>query len=171
MEALPDIPRRVLVLMGGTDPTRSAVTVGLACSDAFPLADVTVVSPAPAGSKTAVRVVPRIEDMATAMSDADLVVTAAGSTLWEVCCLGRPAAAVQVADNQRDVYGRLSASGIVHGLGEVPVDRFEVAARLRALTAERGALRRLASAAARLVDGRGAERVIKELEARMERQS
>jgi spore coat polysaccharide biosynthesis predicted glycosyltransferase SpsG len=169
VESIPDRPRTVLVLMGGTDPTKSSLTVALACKDAFPEADVTAVSPSIAGSPSeVVRVVSRVEDVATAMAATDLVVTAAGSTLWEVCCLARPAAALRVAENQRDVYGRLTTAGVVHGLGGVPVDRKTLAERLRAMTAGTGALRRLAAAGASLVDGLGAQRVVDKLDEHME---
>ena len=39
-------------------------------------------------------------DMASLMAEADLCITAAGSTLWEVAALGLPSVAVIVADNQ-----------------------------------------------------------------------
>lgn len=175
--ALGTHPRTVLVVMGGTDPTGSAPTVGQACADAFPDAEVTVVAPTPTPTQTAplvaggrVTVVPRIEDMAAAMLASDLVVSAGGSTVWELCCLAKASATVQVAANQADVYRRLTAAGVVAGLGTVPVDRADVADRLRAIVAVPDALPRLARAAAALVDGRGASRVVEHLDARMEGQ-
>lgn len=175
IDALGPLPRTVLVVMGGTDPTGSARTVGLSCADAFPGADITVVAPtAPQESddlsSTGVTVVPRIEDMAAAMLATDLVVSAGGSTVWELCCLAKASATVQVAANQADVYRRLTAAGVVVGLGTVPVDRADVTARLRAMVAVPDALPRLARAAAALVDGRGAIRVVEHLDARMEGQ-
>lgn len=166
---LPAAPRRVLVVMGGTDPSGSAPVVGAACRAAFPNAEVVVVSPggAPACPDCELVVVSRIADMGAAILAADLVVTAAGSTLWEVCCLARPAAAVEVAPNQRDVYARLRDSGTVVGLGSAPVDGRDVTEALRRLIARPGALRDLARAGAALVDGRGAQRVVREVELHM----
>ena len=64
--------------------------------------------------------------MALELLRADLVVTAAGSTLWEAFCLGRPVAAVQVAANQAQVYARLVADGTVIGLGSAPMTADDV---------------------------------------------
>jgi len=164
---LPDVPRHVLVMMGGTDPTGSAGAVARACLAAFPQASVDVVLPdlpATEQPRTVGRLteLPRLEDVARRMLEADLVVTAAGSTVWEVCALARPAAALEVAGNQSDVYGRLVAGRLVLGLGRVPVDEAGVVAVLRSLAEAPGELRRLASAASRLVDGQGADRVLEE---------
>jgi spore coat polysaccharide biosynthesis predicted glycosyltransferase SpsG len=157
--------------MGGTDPTGSAFTVGQACADAFPTAVVTVVAPtAGPDQDPRLTVVPRIVDMATAMLGSDLVVSAGGSTVWELCCLARPAATVQVATNQADVYQRLTSAGVVVGLGAAPVLRAEAARRLRAMVARPDSLATLARAASELVDGRGAERVMKHLDSILERQ-
>lgn len=94
--------------------------------------------------------------------DADLVLAAAGTSLWELLCLGAAAAVVRVADNQLVGYGRTVATGAVAGLGpldELRTDPSCAVARLtRLLTApeERAALRAQAWA---LVDGRGRARV------------
>jgi UDP-2,4-diacetamido-2,4,6-trideoxy-beta-L-altropyranose hydrolase len=165
-------PRRVLVVMGGSDPTGSAPGVANACARALPEADILVV--APAGSVAEgprVRSVARIASMATEMMGVDLVVTAAGSTLWEAFCLARPVAALLVAANQTDVYRRLVADGVVLGLGGSPVVPDEVASVLtRELMAE-GVLLRFAEAGARMVDGLGAQRVASEIERATERWS
>jgi spore coat polysaccharide biosynthesis predicted glycosyltransferase SpsG len=161
----PEQPNRVLVVMGGTDPTGSAPLVAAACARALPSARVLVVAPdgaVPPAER--VRSVPRIDDMAGGLRAADLVVTAAGSTLWEAFCLGRPVAAVEVAANQSAVYRRLVADGVVIGLGSAPLDEDAVASRLLAGLAGPGRSRGLADAGARMVDGRGAERVAREIE-------
>ena len=170
---LPDgEPRNVLVVMGGTDPTGSARVVGAACLEAFSDADVLVVTPEGWGARSPrLRTVPRIGQMATALVDCDLVVTAAGSTLWEAFCLGRPVAALRVADNQTDVYTQLVGDGIVLGLGSVPASIGEVALSLAAGLSDPGTLRRLGRAGGRLVDGRGTERVAEAIDQAMERWS
>lgn len=162
IEALPNVPARVLVLMGGTDPTGSGGAVARACLAAFPQASVDVVLPGTVLTRTVGRLTerPRLEDVAQRMLAADLVVTAAGSTVWECCCMARPAAALEVAGNQSDVYGRLVAGRLVLGLGRAPVDEAEVVEVLRSLAGTPGELRRLAGAAAKLVDGQGADRVL-----------
>ena len=50
-------------------------------------------------------------DMASLMHDADFAVSGAGSTVWELCTLGLPAAVVVVAENQRAAAAALSERG------------------------------------------------------------
>jgi UDP-2,4-diacetamido-2,4,6-trideoxy-beta-L-altropyranose hydrolase len=168
-DVLPDVPRTVLVLMGGTDPTGSAAPTARACQEAFPDAVVTAVGCADGTSPSRVRFVDRITDMPSAMLASDLVVSAGGSTLWELCCLARPMAVLQVAANQGNVYSHLTRSGTVLGLGSTPVEPEDLVALLRSAASEPGTLRRLARAGASLVDGLGAERVTRSLERRLER--
>ncbi|NMM34333.1 MAG: hypothetical protein HHJ13_10115 [Phycicoccus sp.] len=162
IDALPDVPGDILVMMGGTDPTGSAPAVARACLTAFPQASVGVVVPGHARTRTVGRLteLPRLQRVAQRMLEADLVVTAAGSTIWELSCLARPIAALEMASNQSDVYRRLVADNLVLGLGRPPIDEAELVTALRSLTAAPGELRRLATVAARLVDGRGADRVL-----------
>jgi len=159
---VPEVPGRILVTMGGTDTTGSGRAVARACLVAFPQASVDVILPDTVRARTVGRLteLPRLQDMASRMLQADLVVTAAGSTVWELCCLARPVAALEVASNQSDVYGRLVAGRLVLGLGQPPIDEAKVVDALRSLTETPGELRRLATAAAGLVDGQGADRVL-----------
>ena len=50
-------------------------------------------------------------DVASLLATADLAFGAGCSSAWERCCLGVPAVAVGVADNQRDVLSVLSHAG------------------------------------------------------------
>lgn len=162
ISGLPDVPGRIFAMLGGTDPTGSAGAVAQACLVAFPQASVDVVIPGIARARTVGRLteLPRAHDVAPRMLAADLVVTATGSTVWELCCLARPVAAIEVASNQSGVYRRLVSDGLVLGLGRLPIDETKVVEALRSLTQTPGELRRLATRAARLVDGHGADRVL-----------
>lgn len=161
---LPDVPRRVLVLFGGTDATGMAWPAASAAALAFPDADVRVVSstsipqlpPRVAGRITRLDHVDSIHEE---MLAADLVLSAGGTTLWELCCLARPMAVVAVAGNQQPTYDEMARRGAILPVGRTPVrDPEALADRLRELTGP-GALRAVAAAAARLTDGRGSERV------------
>jgi UDP-2,4-diacetamido-2,4,6-trideoxy-beta-L-altropyranose hydrolase len=95
-------------------------------------------------------------DMARLTLQADAGIGAGGSTTWERCTLALPTLQVTLAENQRQAAAAVAASGaalVVDGLGPA-FD--EAAARLLADAALR---LRLAQAAARLCDGRGADRV------------
>ncbi|KIR66894.1 PseG/SpsG family protein [Micromonospora haikouensis] len=177
--ATPAARPRVLAFFGGTDAFGAApVLARVLLATGHPM-DLTVVvgradveaelaALAP-GRGQAVRPVPPTDDLPALVTAADLVVSAAGTSTWELCCLGAPAALVCVVDNQRESYGRVVDAGLVAGLGELPA---LAAAGLPGRTARAGAARTLralldsperrAALAARAwatVDGRGRARV------------
>ncbi|MCA1655425.1 MAG: bifunctional UDP-2,4-diacetamido-2,4,6-trideoxy-beta-L-altropyranose hydrolase/GNAT family N-acetyltransferase, partial [Pseudonocardiaceae bacterium] len=88
---------------------------------------------------------------------ADLVVSAAGVTLLELCCIGVPVALTQVADNQAAGYAAAVAQGLAAGLGTDPREHTEV---LRALLVDPARRQAMADTAKATVDGRGADRVL-----------
>jgi UDP-2,4-diacetamido-2,4,6-trideoxy-beta-L-altropyranose hydrolase len=97
--------------------------------------------------------------MAALLATSDLAVGAGGGATWERCCLGVPALALPLADNQHALLAGAARVGLVYVPdGGVPTAA-TLAVHLRALIAN-GALRESISAAGlALVDGRGAERV------------
>jgi spore coat polysaccharide biosynthesis predicted glycosyltransferase SpsG len=93
---------------------------------------------------------------------ADVVVSAAGSSAWELLSLGRCAALVVVADNQVAGYRRLVGAGVAAGLGtldDLSLAGASVVSSLTSLLSDPGRRTTLARAAWRSVDGRGRERV------------
>lgn len=100
-------------------------------------------------------------DMAGLMAAADLAIGAGGTTSWERACLGLPALVTMIADNQRDnVLGLVDAGAAI----SVPPGA-AFAARLTeaisALCSDPERVSRMSTAAAKLVDGRGADRLAK----------
>ena len=95
--------------------------------------------------------------------DADVAVSAAGTTLWELLSMGVPTALIQLVANQSDNYHFVASRGLVVGLGSIAdpsmsdeargdlLKTFLTDQRLRAEIAQRGQY---------LVDGRGAERIV-----------
>jgi len=172
-----DGPLTVLVVMGGTDPTGCAPLVVEALAQVGAPLDVTVVSVAETAEQLAslgetwtsgrLRVTAPVPDLLARMAAADVVVTAAGTSTWEVCALGRPMALVAAVDNQRTGHDRVVAAGGAIGLGG-PGDLADVqatTARLRPLLTDNAVRDRVARAAHRLVDGLGAWRVVSAWEA------
>ncbi len=167
----------VLVVMGGTDPARCAPLVVEALGRLDLELDVTVVSvPGTAGAladlaagwaRGRLRVTTPVPDLPALMAAADVVVTAAGTTTWELCALRRPMALVAVVDNQRAGHDRVVAAGGAVGLGGVAdlADVEATAATLRPLLTDAALRDRVAAAAHRLVDGLGAWRVVSAWEA------
>ncbi|SCL32521.1 Spore coat polysaccharide biosynthesis protein SpsG, predicted glycosyltransferase [Micromonospora nigra] len=171
-----DVDRpRVLAFFGGTDAAGAAAPLArLLLSTGRPMeltvvvgrpevaADLAALTPAPGQS---LRPVPPTGGLPALIDAADLVVSAAGTSTWELCCLGAPSALVCVVDNQREAYHRVVGAGLAAGLGELPAltadgDRARAGAgtlaRLLASGRDRAALSARAWAA---VDGLGRVRV------------
>ena len=110
----------------------------------------------------AVRLENSVLDMASLMLKADVVITAAGSTCWECCCLGVPMLTIVAAENQRAIGEALVATGASVNLGwheHVTVDL--VAGKLADVVKDPATRRRMTANAKGLVDGKGAARVVK----------
>jgi spore coat polysaccharide biosynthesis predicted glycosyltransferase SpsG len=97
---------------------------------------------------------------------ADLAVTAAGSTVWELACLGTPMIVLGTADNQEAVLRGLQVERAAVVLGRVEsIPPGGITRAVRALLADPAVLQDLSRRASHLVDGRGAERVVDVIEA------
>ncbi|MGY1748072.1 PseG/SpsG family protein [Modestobacter sp. SYSU DS0511] len=161
---LPERPRRVLSLFGGTDAAGMASVGASAAALAFPEAEVRAVVPAAGRSalpadRPRITVLDHVAAIHEEMLLADLVVSAGGTTLWELCCLARPTAVVAVVANQLPAYRELTARGAVLPLADRPVtDPGLLGERLRRLVSGTP-LGAVARRAAELTDGQGAERV------------
>lgn len=102
-----------------------------------------------------------VDDMATEMAWADVAVSAAGSTCWELASMGIPGLVVSLAPNQRPIAAGLAQLGIVEDLGpEERVVATDVSRALSAIMADPGRRAQMAAQGRSLVDGRGAERVV-----------
>jgi spore coat polysaccharide biosynthesis predicted glycosyltransferase SpsG/RimJ/RimL family protein N-acetyltransferase len=146
----------VVVTLGGfaadqAEELCDSLAVGLDAAGAS--AEVT--TPARAGATDA---------MAELLARATVVVSAAGTTAWELASLGRPALLVTVAENQGPVAAGLARTGAAVDLG--PLDGLSGDRLLAAVTdLLDDPLRRdaLGARGRALVDGRGAPRVVTEL--------
>jgi spore coat polysaccharide biosynthesis predicted glycosyltransferase SpsG len=108
--------------------------------------------------------------LAEVARSADLVVSAAGSSTWELLSLGSCAALVVVADNQEVGYRRLVDAGLAAGLGtlrELALLRRDTVVALTSLLSDHRERTALSRAAWRSVDGHGRERAADALVARL----
>lgn len=175
-------PARILLVLGGTDslgltrllvealrhlPVVATVTAVLAPGQAPsyeepPVGRQTAKGPVRA-ERTDLRLVapgPRLPEL---VADADVVVSAAGTTTHELCHIGVPGALICVADNQRRGYDALVASKGAVGLGtaaDVSADPSSVTAAVAALLGDPDRYQRMSVTAGRLVDGEGAQRIL-----------
>jgi spore coat polysaccharide biosynthesis predicted glycosyltransferase SpsG len=162
----------VLVTVGGDD-ARNVTADLMGCLDrASGVFDVRVavgpfsgggdrVDQAARGSRRAVTVVRGAADLREFMLEADIAVSAAGQTLYELAAAGTPTIAFAVADNQAGSLRGLAGAGVVRSAGRASDPGFHdrLAALVDSLTSDAGARAGLSAAGQRLVDGRGAARV------------
>jgi UDP-2,4-diacetamido-2,4,6-trideoxy-beta-L-altropyranose hydrolase len=164
--------RRILVSLGGTDPSNltGKVLRGIVLSGVEAAIDVVLGGTAPhleevralaAASPLATSVHTAVEDMASVMSNADLAVGAAGTTSWERCALGLPSLMLVIADNQELVAQSLDQAGAAACLGRhETVTEERLAAEVRTLATNPSRLDAMAARAADLCDGRGTQRTM-----------
>ncbi len=172
-EPAPEGRPAVFAFFGGTDAfgaapvvTRALVTTGapfdlrvVGASERL-RAELAEIVP---GRDQRVTVIEPTSALASEVVGADVVLSAAGTSSWELLCLGAACAFVCVADNQVVSYERVVTDGAVAGLGRLEELRGDPSAAVEALgrllrdEAARAGLRRAGS---RLVDGRGRERVV-----------
>lgn len=163
---------RVLAVFGGTDAFGAGPHVMTAlAATGLPFA-ATVIAPRPE-LVDAIRAVPLGPDqtiepigpttrLAAEAVASDLVLSASGTSTWELLCLGAAAGLVCVVENQVIGYERTVATGAAAGVGvlsELAVDPAPAVAVLARLLTDHAERARLAAAGWRLVDGRGRARV------------
>jgi UDP-2,4-diacetamido-2,4,6-trideoxy-beta-L-altropyranose hydrolase len=163
----------VLVTLGGSTPADVGVRVMESLGRAK-IQDVRVIfvvggsSPdVPALENCAVRFGQQISirrdvsNMADLMAQADIAISAAGSTCWELCLLGLPSILLDVADNQVAIALELSNRGCALYAGSgIRVAPDELASSVESLLASQQKRQSISLRARQLVDGLGAERVI-----------
>lgn len=104
-----------------------------------------------------------VSSMAELMSAADLAVSAAGSTVYELCAMGVPTVIFTFAENQRPMAKALRAKAGFFHAGDVELEGesalYEISKGLRALIDSQERAHKLKRVMRELTDGRGAERI------------
>lgn len=160
--------QRVLIVLGGTDAGDGVTAmVRLALAGLAPV-ELRVIAPGEE-ALAAVRAVPvpdgssveaslpvlAVEEL---MTWADLVLSAAGTTVWELCCVGAPMALVTVAPNQLRNYQLVLDAGLAVGISALAdVVSGQVTALPAVLATD--AVNEAGARAWKTVDGLGADRV------------
>lgn len=162
-----DVPRRILVSLGATDPDNVTAAVLHSLGDAGIRAEIDLVLGRAAPHLDAVRALALdipgrvtvhagVDDMATLMNEADIAVGAAGSSSWERCCLGLPTVLLVIADNQRP-----GAAGLADAGAAIAVDSAAaVGTAVRDLWRSADRRHAMGAAAAAVCDGHGTTRVL-----------
>jgi UDP-2,4-diacetamido-2,4,6-trideoxy-beta-L-altropyranose hydrolase len=106
----------------------------------------------------------QLPHLADLMSQADLAISAGGSTIWELLFFGVPALVTTTADNQVASVRSLNEHGLVIWLGyaqHVVVDH--VKKTLSEMLIQVELLHRLSESGWKMVDGRGVDRIVSEI--------
>ncbi len=168
----PPVARRLLVTFGGSDPhDLTAMAIRAIHSIDEPRLVTTVIAasedlktrlgPLAADGPQQIEVLGHVTDMADHMVRADLAIAAAGRTSWERALLKLPSLVVTIAENQRSIAEALQRAGAATDLGWWRDVREDTLAEAIRDTAQNEPLRRQqAASAGRIVDGRGAQRVV-----------
>ncbi|WP_128926868.1 UDP-2,4-diacetamido-2,4,6-trideoxy-beta-L-altropyranose hydrolase [Bradyrhizobium guangxiense] len=163
---------RILVCYGGSDPTNeTAKAVRAIASLATPSVKVdVVVGPTNPHAHAIVqlcsglsgaRVYRGADNIAELMRRADLSIGAGGGMSWERCCLGLPAVAGDIAENQVGALTALADVGAALYLGSAPAVTIEMLAEsLLSLLDDALRVRAMGEAALALVDGEGRNQVV-----------
>ena len=169
---IPQVARKVLVTLGGSDPDNQTLKVirALQQVDVDGLEAVVVVGAnnpylgklqaAVGPSGGAIHLAVDVADISSLMAWADIAVSAAGSTCWELAFMSLPSLLLVLADNQRPVAGGLDAAEAAVSLGwheDVAADA--IVAGVMQLAGSPDKRARLATRSRELVDGAGATRV------------
>lgn len=159
--------RRVLVLMGGSDPHHQAermMSLLIDLDDGQREVRI-VVGPSRAARAASwgndrTRVIVDPLDLTEQMSWAELAVSAGGSTCWELCRMGVAIAVVTISRNQARIAAGLHRAGAAVHLGWFDrVTDDSMRAVLGALMTDGNSIASLSRRALALVDGAGAMRI------------
>jgi UDP-2,4-diacetamido-2,4,6-trideoxy-beta-L-altropyranose hydrolase len=171
----PPVARRVLLTLGGADPAGQTMKVlraliGIEDPRLEVMCVVGAANPKAdeiermAASRPGSKVVLDARNMPDLMAWADIAVSGAGTTSWELCMMGVPAVTIVLAENQRPAAEALAGAGIVLDLGWYEkVNSDTIAGAIVKLSGDRPRRQEMARRGQELVDGLGAGRVVQEM--------
>ena len=163
-------PPKILVVLGGTDPHRLTTRVVDALTTLTTPTELTVVCKSDqneavhrSAEGTAHRVTTHgfLSNLPALASEQDLVVSAAGTSVWDFACMGVPMALICAVDNQWAGYAAVTDAGMALPLGGPP--HADLASRVGAIDLLLNDENRLSQISEELrsqVDGLGAWRLV-----------
>lgn len=163
---LPSNPS-VLVFMGGTDP--SEIMTPIAQRFALDLPEVRIKFVTTASQVEAVsqacasmgqaRVIGPTDELPNLLGTADVVVSAAGTSAWDILTMGKPVVLVGVVDNQSSGLNRVLERGMALGLDATREPVESVSELLSRLLSDEELRKTMIERAKTSFDGLGASRV------------
>jgi UDP-2,4-diacetamido-2,4,6-trideoxy-beta-L-altropyranose hydrolase len=160
--------RSLLITLGGADPDGATLRIAQALAPLAAQAEIAaLVGPAnPQGDRLAdamppgVALLRDVDDMATLLGGASVVVAAAGITLWEAMACGAAVIGVYRDRLQHAALVKAEAAGLLAGMFAInESDAGSLCRNARDWLQDEAMRQALTARAARVVDGRGAERI------------
>src|SRR5207249_1394323 len=109
-----------------------------------------------------------VTDMSPLMAWADVAISAAGGTCWELAFMGLPAILMSLAENQIPIGSSLDTAGAATYMGDAAsIAPGAIATCLRKMIESSELRSRMSLAGRALVDGKGADRVVRALRSRL----
>ena len=108
-----------------------------------------------------------ISDMKAKIEESDLVISAAGSTQYEICACAKPCICFSMADNQvpgGEKFGELGAFIYAGDARDNECFFYDVINAVKRVAGDISLAKELSRKASEIADGHGAGRIVKELE-------
>jgi len=177
---IPKVAQRVLVTLGGGDfnnPTLNVIQA-LQRVDVSGLETIVVIGASNSytsaleaairQSQIPIRLIRDAKNMPELIAWADVAVSAAGTTIWELLFFGTPSLVLISATNQRYVAEQIGSEGIGESLGSVETLSVDTLAETIARLLRDQVLRaKMSKRGKKLVDGIGVTRIISEIHREM----
>jgi UDP-2,4-diacetamido-2,4,6-trideoxy-beta-L-altropyranose hydrolase len=167
----PPVARKLLVTMGGSDPENvtKKVLLALLQMEASIEARIVIGSGNPwqgelqvlAAQRSGFQLETSPANMAPLMRWAEIAISGAGSTCWELAYLGLPAIVIVLSRDQVEVARGLADNDVAVSLGRrANLSEERISQALNSLLSDQGRRCSMSERGRKLVDGRGAERVV-----------
>ena len=170
---IPPVAQKILVTMGGSDPDNLSARVIEAIQKLSNPSLETVVLVGGSNphlrsmekligaQKLQMRLMIDASNISEWMTWADIAVAGAGTTFWEMCFLGLPGLLIVLAPNQEGIADTAGRMGIACNLGrQTELSASTISDKLAALLNSEDCRMKQSGSGRKLVDGRGAERVV-----------
>lgn len=108
-----------------------------------------------------------VKDMKEKIEEADIVISAAGSTQYEICACGKPCICFSMADNQvpgGEKFGELGAFIYAGDVRNNDGFFYDVLNAVKRVSADNALAKEMSKKASEITDGHGAERIVGRLE-------
>lgn len=170
---IPEVARKVLVTLGGSDPDNVTLKV-IRVINKLKLRDLeakvvigpsnphmTSLTEAVHHSPFTIHLLPSVEDMPELMTWADVAISGGGSTCWEMAFLGLPNVVLELAENQRGIAEGLDSRGVALNVGwYAEISKLDLAQTLKTLMFNPARRKTMSEEGQKLVHGTGTDKIV-----------